>query len=124
MHEQHSGMSDLYREHIIEHARYPRNKGVLAHATQTHREANTSCGDVCIMQLGEQGIMFDGHGCALSTAAASLLTEWWLTDSQWRDGGRSDEEFLQKLGVAVTSGRLDCALLPLRALRAVLAKGT
>lgn len=113
-HEQNLVMSDLYREHIIEHARYPRNKGVLVGAARTHREANASCGDVCVMQVGERGLMFDGQGCALSIAAASLLTEWW-------DGcAPTDEDFLQKLGVAVTSGRLDCALLPLRALRGAL----
>lgn len=109
-------MSELYREHIIEHARYPRNKGVLKEAIQSHREVNSACGDVCLMQVGKDGLMFDGHGCALSTAAASLLTEW------WDDVVMSDEEFLQKLGVEVTSGRLDCALLPIRALRSALNK--
>lgn len=101
----------LYREHIIEHARYPRNKGMLATAHRTHREVNTACGDVCTMQVGAGRTMFDGHGCALSTAAASMLTEM-------PDGATlSDHDFLDRLGVAVTSGRLDCALLPLRALR-------
>lgn len=73
---------------------------------------NAACGDVCVMQVGGGVVMFDGHGCALSTAAASLLSE--IPDGHLL----SDEAFLQTLGVEVTSGRLDCALLSLRALRA------
>lgn len=103
--------SELYREHILEHARYPRNKGVLAGAMQTHREVNASCGDVCVMQVLGERVMFDGLGCALSTAAASLLTE--MPDARTL----TEQVFLERLGVEVTSGRLDCALLPLRALK-------
>lgn len=142
MHGVFCGMIDpLYRPHILDHARHPRHKGVLADATHSGREVNASCGDVCEMTLVipsivalriSQGdtekrrrvegshvtsIMFDGQGCALSTAAGSLLCE--------SIEGRplavpSDEEFLQLLGVEVTSGRRDCALLPLRALRKAL----
>lgn len=106
-----SNMPDgLYREHILEHARHPRNKG-LHDGGRVWREVNAACGDVMTLQIGAYDVRWDGTGCALSTAAASLLTGmpegWHLTD----------EAFLHALGIEVTSGRLDCALLPLRALR-------
>lgn len=106
----------LYRQHILDHARHPRNHGVLADATHRGREANASCGDVCEIAFNDRIMLFDGHGCALSTASASLLCESY-------EGtliAPTDEEFLKLLGVEVTSGRLDCALLPLRALRKAL----
>lgn len=105
-------MSDgLYREHILEHARFPRNKRAIYDVAEAHREVNAACGDVCVMLVEEDGVVFDGHGCALSIAAASMLTE--MSNGHLL----ADDAFLQKLGVEVTSGRLDCALLPLRALR-------
>lgn len=111
----------LYRDYILDHARRPRNKGQLDNASFAAREANTRCGDVCIFTV--QGstrierVMFDGHGCALSIAAASLLTEEVEGKNVAEILTFTDEQFLFTLGVEVTSGRLDCALLPLRTLK-------
>lgn len=121
----------LYREHILDHARHPRNKGALTHATHTAREVNASCGDVCLFSLRLEAhdakhevtaASFDGHGCALSTAAASLLTEEVEGRAAEEIVAMTDEAFLSVLGVQVTSGRRDCALLPLRAMRKALRK--
>ncbi|HCC84025.1 TPA: Fe-S cluster protein [Candidatus Uhrbacteria bacterium] len=116
-------MDSLYRDHILEHARYPRNFGILADATHSSRQANPTCGDICTISLKIVGdaiveVKWDGHGCALSTAAASLLTEHLI-------GGvtmprLNESEFLTLLGIEPTSGRLDCALLPLRVYLAAL----
>lgn len=115
-------MEGLYREHIIDHARHPRNKGVLGSATHQAREANPRCGDVCLFQLRvvddvAAETMFDGHGCALATAAASILTEHVAGQNLLQVRELTEGVFLEKLGVAVTSGRIDCVLLPLRALK-------
>ncbi len=119
-------MDSIYRDNILEHARYPRNFGILADATHTARLANPTCGDVCniFLKIVDNLIIeakWDGHGCALSTASASLLTEH-LTQKPGlsRASGTSESEFLTLLGIEPTSGRLDCALLPLRALNAAL----
>ncbi len=125
-------MDSIYRDHILEHARHPRNFGVLADATKQARLANPTCGDVCTiyLKIANDAIVnatFDGHGCALSTAAASLLTEHLTSMSSVAPiiGGvtmpcLNEAEFLTLLGIEPTSGRLDCALLPLRALNAAL----
>lgn len=120
-------MEGIYREHILEHARHPRNRGVLVGATHEAREANPQCGDVCEfrLRLVEGNVaeaMFNGHSCALSTASASLLTELLMGSAVSRAQAMNEDEFLAKLGIAVTSGRLDCALLPLRAFKKILIK--
>jgi nitrogen fixation NifU-like protein len=134
-------MDSIYRSHILEHARHPHNFGILADATHTARLANPTCGDACTIYLKiENDVIvdakWDGHGCALSTAASSLLTEH-LTQKPGlsrasgtmqlspRHGGggggfTSETEFLKLLGIEPTSGRLDCALLPLRAYHAAI----
>ncbi len=122
-------MDSLYRDHILEHARHPRNFGLLADATHTSRLANPTCGDICTISLKIENdaiveAKWDGHGCALSTAAASLLTEHLTPRPGLGQASGSSElgesEFLTLLGIEPTSGRLDCALLPLRALHAAL----
>ena len=73
-------MSNLYQEELMDHYRYPRNRGVVAGATFTHEELNPSCGDVIgLTGKIENGyivqIAFTGSGCVISQAAASMLTE-------------------------------------------------
>ena len=73
-------LSDLYQEVILDHNKNPRNKGVLDGATSHANGHNPLCGDqVEVFLIVEDGIVkrvnFDGHGCAISTASASLMTE-------------------------------------------------
>jgi len=75
-----SDLRDLYQEVILDHSRSPRNFG---HHEPTNREAkgnNPLCGDkFTVYALVEDGIVkdvsFEGRGCAISTASASLMTE-------------------------------------------------
>ncbi len=75
-----SELRDLYQEVILDHSRNPRN---LGHHEPSNREAkgnNPLCGDkFTIYALVEDGIVkdvsFEGRGCAISTASASLMTE-------------------------------------------------
>ncbi|HSR55392.1 MAG TPA: SUF system NifU family Fe-S cluster assembly protein [Alphaproteobacteria bacterium] len=75
-----SDLRDLYQEVILDHSRSPRNFG---HHEPSNREAkgnNPLCGDkFTIYALVEDGVVkdvsFEGRGCAISTASASLMTE-------------------------------------------------
>jgi nitrogen fixation NifU-like protein len=74
-------LRDLYRELILDHARKPRNFRRLENATHTAEGINPLCGDklrlYLIVDSAEKvkDIGFEGSGCAISMASASLLTE-------------------------------------------------
>ena len=71
---------EMYKENIIDHYKHPRNKGVIKEETHTAQEFNPLCGDKITMHIKVMGgvirdISFEGDGCAISQASASLLTE-------------------------------------------------
>jgi nitrogen fixation NifU-like protein len=72
---------DLYRELILDHARHPRHFGKLTHATHSADGINPLCGDKLKLYLDVDAgdrireVAFEGTGCAISVASASLLTE-------------------------------------------------
>jgi len=72
---------DLYRELILDHARNPRNFGRLQEATHTAQGINPLCGDKLTMYVSVdangfiRATSFEGSGCAISMASASLLTD-------------------------------------------------
>jgi nitrogen fixation protein NifU and related proteins len=75
-----SGLRDLYQEVIFDHYRRPRNRGALAGASHEAEGHNPLCGDnVKVHVRVEDGVVrdvtFEGEGCAISTASASLMTE-------------------------------------------------
>lgn len=72
-------LSDLYQQIIVEHNRAPRNFKKLAHPTRDAEGANPLCGDQIKLEVELDGeriadIGFQGSGCAISQASASLLT--------------------------------------------------
>src|SRR4030095_12028432 len=75
-----SDLSDLYQEVILDHNRRPRNFGTLADATRVANGHNPLCGDRLKLYLKLDGdrienISFEGSGCAISRASASLMTD-------------------------------------------------
>jgi len=73
-------LNDLYRDVILDHNRRPRNFGPLERADATVEGFNPLCGDRLTLRLALDGerirdIRFEGQGCAISTASASLMTE-------------------------------------------------
>jgi nitrogen fixation NifU-like protein len=74
------GLRDLYQEVIFDHNRNPRNYGEMAQATHHADGHNPLCGDQLTVYVQLENdlvkkVMFVGHGCAISTASASLMTE-------------------------------------------------
>ena len=73
-------LADLYRDVIVDHNRHPRNFGRLPQPSHTAEGNNPLCGDQLTLTVLMDGdvvrdVRFDGHGCAISTASASLMTE-------------------------------------------------
>ncbi len=72
---------DLYREIILDHYRNPRNRTSLEHIPESRIHENPTCGDSVKVdfEMDDQGrvtkVLFDGNGCAISTASASMMTE-------------------------------------------------
>jgi nitrogen fixation protein NifU and related proteins len=116
---------DLYREVILDHYHNPRGKGLQSKASFEAEEFNQMCGDRVVVQLdvhdGDvEAMRFEGHGCAISQAAASLLTEAIVhkkSDEVLQMGLADIQELL---GIEVTPMRVTCALLPLSAVKRAL----
>jgi nitrogen fixation protein NifU and related proteins len=73
-------LRELYQDIILDHGRHPRNFRAIADATHTAQGYNPLCGDRVTIFLTLDGdhiadVAFQGRGCAISTAAASLMTE-------------------------------------------------
>jgi nitrogen fixation protein NifU and related proteins len=74
-----SDLTELYQQVILDHNRRPRNRGRLPTANRVAHGDNPTCGDQCNVYLQVDGdrisdLRFDGQGCAISQASASLMT--------------------------------------------------
>ena len=72
---------DIYKEVILDHYKSPRNFGTFETSTNKANVANPLCGDSITIELRIEGdsiedIRFNGEGCAIAIASASLLTEY------------------------------------------------
>lgn len=120
-------MLDMYRENILDHFKNPRNFGNLENADATQKEVNILCGDEVEVQIKVNGnaindIRFNGRGCAISQAAASILTEF-VKGKNFDEIKRLERnDILEMLGIEISPVRLKCALLALYALKNVLRK--
>lgn len=118
-------MDEIYREQILEHYKHPRNFGRLKKANAVASDNLVSCGDQLSMQLliGEdvvRDIKFQGTGCAISMASASMLTEF-VKGKPVSDLKRlTKDDILGMLGINPTPTRLKCALLSLEVLHKAL----
>ena len=117
-------MSDqLYREAILDHYKHPRHKGKLENPDIHYHDHNPFCGDDLTIDLKvEDGIIvdaaFDGHGCAISQASASMLMEEVVGMSLEPARALDKEYILDLLGIEMGPVRLKCALLSLKVLKA------
>ncbi len=112
-------MDELYSEIILDHYRHPHNSGALKNPTVRVTEYNPLCGDAITMDVvvekkgNVKEIKFFGEGCAISQAAASLLTDTLLGMSIKKIQQMSANDILQLLHIPISPGRMKCALLPL-----------
>lgn len=113
----------IYREAILDHNKNPRNKGVLDPADYSYEDVNPLCGDEIRIDVRTDGekvtaIRFSGRGCAISQAAASILTE--MVDGRPLEEVKAigREDVLEELGVPISPARMKCAMLGLKVLKA------
>ena len=115
-------MDDLYRAYILEHYRDPHNKGDLAHPDRFAVYANPLCGDRLQMGVRLEGdrvteVSFNGTGCAISQAAASMLTDEMQDKTLAELADITKEDIFAMLGIAISPARQKCALLAWEVLR-------
>jgi nitrogen fixation NifU-like protein len=124
---------DFYREFILDHYKNPRNYGMLADPHAHAEGQNPLCGDEVAVSIrfaadGEtiEEIGFEGHGCAISQASTSMLTELAKGKTATEVASLGKEELLSEVGIPLTPVRLKCALLGLGVLKVALnsSKGT
>lgn len=116
-------IDQMYREHILDHYKNPRNKGRLD-GLHFHDE-NPLCGDeIDIYVFVEDGairdISFEGNGCAISQASASILTENVKGKNVENIKKMRREEMQELLGITVSVMRVKCMMLALVALKKLL----
>lgn len=115
-----------YQVLILDHYKHPHNRGVLDPATLVAHESNPLCGDEISFYLRIDGteriedVRFNGEGCAISMASASLLTDAVKGKSLVEVRAIDRAAVLRSLAVSLSAVREQCALLPLRALQAAL----
>lgn len=111
-------MDNLYRDFILEHYRNPHNRGVLAEHDLHFADSNPTCGDELAVTIrlddGRQRVAevaFDGRGCAISQASASILSDelGGMTIDELR--AIDPRDVVENLGVPIGPARLKCALL-------------
>jgi nitrogen fixation NifU-like protein len=110
---------DMYQEEILEHYRHPHNRGTIAHADRIQKERNPVCGDELTFYLtiadGKiTDVKFEGQGCAISQASASMLTDEIIGKPVEVVKSMQKEAVLDLLGIELGPTRLKCALLSLQ----------
>lgn len=119
-------MSMDYREYILDHYRDPRNYGTLEHPDVHCEDSNPLCGDQLGMDLQIEGdrvteVRFQGRGCAISQASASMLSEMIEGKTLEEVIALGKEDVLEALGIPISPARTKCAFLGLRVLHRGLA---
>jgi nitrogen fixation NifU-like protein len=113
---------DMYQENILDHYEHPYHRGTLTQPTLVYRDLNPLCGDeVCVQaHLDTQGHVveayFEGQGCVISLAAASMLMEAIEGKTLQEVKQLNRQDMLALLGIPLTTMRVKCAMLPLRTL--------
>ena len=119
---------DIYREIILDHYRNPRNKGRLPNPDVSIHDSNPLCGDEIDMHLKVEedkikDIKFEGRGCAISQASASMLTEMVLNKPLKHVKDLVKEDILENIGLTnLGPARIKCALLSLKVLKMSMVK--
>ncbi len=113
---------DMYQENILDHYENPRNFGSLGKYDVKVHDSNQLCVDSFDMELiiknnKVKDVKFLGHGCAISTAVASMLTEKIKGMSLAKIKKLDKEDVLDLLGIKLSHVRIKCAMLPLKIIK-------
>ena len=117
----------MYKEQILELYKNPNNFGELNNFTHEYHEFNQICGDEIIVQLiieneKVKDVKFNGAGCAISIASASLITDY-VKNKDIKEISKLNIEDIKKLlGIEISPGRVKCATLCLEAIKRALNK--
>jgi len=115
-------MDNLFAEQIISNYEHPHNKGKLEKPTIKHHEFNPTCGDEITLYLKIKDgkvsdVKFEGSGCAISMASASILTDFIKGKSLKEIEKMGVHDIIDLLGLDPGPARLKCATLSLRTLK-------
>lgn len=136
-------LREIYTQVILDHYKRPRNKGVLEEATHSARCDNPLCGDKVHLYLKVEnkkitGASFEGNGCAISQASASIMTQMikgksiaeardlrenfrkLLLEKDWKPDPRILGDLIALEGVKKLHARVKCAICAWHALEAAL----
>jgi nitrogen fixation NifU-like protein len=114
---------NLYQKRLMDHYHHPHNRGQLPNPDFSIEEYNPSCGDLISMQGRIENnrvsnIHFDGKGCIISQASASLLTQECNGKNLTDILALTTHDVETWIGTSLGPLRLKCALMPLQALQA------
>lgn len=116
-------MDELYRDQILDHYKRPHNFGRLESFDLDFEDSNPMCGDEqhVFIKLDDEDrvaeVSFEGQGCAISTAATSLLTDELKGKSRDELLTLPKDFVLELLGIEISATRLKCALLGLKVVK-------
>lgn len=118
---------DLYREQLLDHYRHPRGVGLKQDGGVTAAGHNPLCGDRVTIQVEIEhekikAMRFEGHGCVISQAAASLLSENIVGKTIGETQALGISNIQKLLGVPLPPTRIKCGLLALETLQMALKK--
>ncbi|HEY6565275.1 MAG TPA: iron-sulfur cluster assembly scaffold protein [Pirellulaceae bacterium] len=111
---------EIYQEHVLDHYEDPYHRGKCPRATHAHEEDNPLCGDVVSVELvidrdrRVTDAWFDGDGCCISQASASMLVEAIEGKSVEDIMAFGAEDMLRLFGPKLTPNRQKCCLLAWR----------
>ncbi len=110
-------------DNLLDHYENPRHHGRLDDATVTMKGGNPGCGDIIEAYLKIDGdritdVSFEGEGCTISQAAASILSEQIIGKTLDEVKNMDHTQFIDDLGREVVINRLKCATLALNTVKA------
>lgn len=117
---------EIYQEHVLDHYEDPYHRGHCNGPTHMHEDDNPLCGDVIQVELRVDGqgaieqAWFDGDGCCISQASASMLMEKIEGKTAEEVKRMSAQEMLELFGPRLTPNRQKCCLLAWRVVQSAL----
>ncbi len=118
---------NIYQDIILDHYHHPHNKGKISHPNNSTLTNNPLCGDKIEMTVIfdkniVKEIKFNGEGCVISQASASMLTDYVKNKSKLELKKLDSKFIIKMLGIDLGLNRIKCAVLPLEALHKLLEK--